>query len=47
MKALTWQDIKRIVNIADDLLENNPHPRSEEEYYTRVLEEFNLQHTKG
>ena len=44
---LTWQDIKRIVNIADDLLEANPHPASEEEYYTRVLEEFNLQHTKG
>lgn len=47
MKDLTWQDIKRIVKIADDLLENNPRPRSEEEYYTRVLEEFNLQNTKG
>lgn len=47
MKDLTWQDIKRIVNIADDLLEANPHPASEEEYYTKVLDEFNLQHTKG
>lgn len=36
--SLTWQDVKRIVNIADDLLEANPHPASEEE--------FNLQHTK-
>ena len=45
--VLTWQDIKRIVNIADDLLDANPHPASEEEYYTKVLDEFNLQHTKG
>ena len=45
--ALTWQDIKAIVNIADDLL---PDPRykqdldaslqSEEAYYKEVLKRF-------
>ena len=45
---LTWEDIKRIVKIADDLL---PDPRykddldaslqSEEAYYKEVLKRFN------
>lgn len=45
--ALTWEDIKRIVNIADDIL---PDPRykhdldaslqSEESYYQEVLKRF-------
>ena len=47
-QELTWEDIKRIVNIADELL---PDPRyrddldaslqSEESYYTEVLKRFN------
>lgn len=43
---LTWQDIKRIVNIADALLDD-PEARiaiqnhSEEEYYQKVLDEYN------
>lgn len=47
-QELTWQDIKAIVNIADDIL---PDPRykqdldtsfqSEEAYYKEVLRRFN------
>ena len=45
-EQLTWQDIKRIVNIADALLDD-PKARiaiqnhSEEEYYQKVLDEYN------
>ena len=35
--ALTWEDIKAI----DELLTLVYEPDNEEEYYTRVLEEFN------
>lgn len=44
--ALTWQDIRRIVKIADDLLDE-PKARvafqnhNEEYYYKRVLEQYN------
>ena len=44
---LTWQDIKKIVNIADAMLDD-PKMRiaiqnhSEEEYYQKVLKAFNL-----
>ena len=44
--ALTWQDIRRIVKIADDLLDD-PKARvafqnhNEEYYYKRVLEQYN------
>lgn len=44
--ALTWQDIRRIVKIADDLLDD-PKARvafqnhNEEYYYERVLEQYN------
>lgn len=41
MKDLTWQDIKRIVNIADDLLRDDSVLSSEEEYYTAILNAFN------
>ena len=37
---LTWQDIKRIVNIADDLLRDDSILSSEEEYYTEVLKRY-------
>lgn len=43
---LTWQDIKKIVNIADAMLDD-PKMRiaianhSEEEYYKMILKEFN------
>lgn len=46
---LTWQDIKRIVNIADALLDDpkarveyNNH--NEEYYYKKVLDEYNRLH---
>ena len=44
--ALTWQDIKTIVEIADSLVTEDPndHPawlETEEGYYEAVLEEFN------
>lgn len=43
---LTWQDVRRIVNIADDLAEEYFKEGSglqwnEEFYYKKVLEEFN------
>ena len=44
--ALTWQDIRRIVKIADNLLDD-PKARvafqnhNEEYYYKRVLEQYN------
>lgn len=44
--ALTWQDIRRIVKIADNLLDD-PKARvafqnhNEEYYYKRVLDEYN------
>lgn len=47
--ALTWQDIRRIVKIADDLLDD-PKARvafqnhNEEYYYKRVLDEYNKLH---
>ena len=45
-EQLTWQDVKKIVNIADALLDD-PKVRmaiqnhSEEEYYQKVLDEYN------
>ena len=45
-KHLTWQDIKRIVNIADELIntkegEDMPeYLETEEKYYTEVLNKF-------
>ena len=51
-EQLTWQDIKRIVNIADALLDD-PKARiaiqnhSEEEYYQKVLDEYNKETSKG
>ena len=45
-EQLTWQDIKRIVNIADALLDDPKSRRAiqnhnEEEYYQKVLDEYN------
>lgn len=39
---MTWQDIKTIVQIADDarLLQAAKDGMTEEEYYTAVLEEY-------
>ena len=51
-EQLTWQGIKRIVNIADALLDD-PEARiaiqnhSEEEYYQKVLDEYNKDVSKG
>ena len=51
-EQLTQQDIKRIVNIADALLDD-PKARiaiqnhSEEEYYQKVLDEYNKDVSKG
>lgn len=45
-KHLTWQDIKRIVNIADELIntkegEDMPeYLETEEKYHTEVLNKF-------
>ena len=50
-EPLTWQDIKAIVNIADALLDD-PKVRiaiqnhSEEDYYQKVLDEYNKEATK-
>ena len=46
IKHLTWQDIKRIVNIADELIntkegEDMPeYLETEEKYYAEVLNKF-------
>lgn len=46
IKYLTWQDIKRIVNIADELIntkegEDMPeYLETEEKYYAEVLNKF-------
>lgn len=46
IKYLTWQDIKRIVNIADEIIktkEGEDMPEcleTEEKYYTEVLNRF-------
>lgn len=49
--GLTWQDIQRIVEIADELMpkryikvgnvEEYPYLKSQEAYYTEVLKRFN------
>ena len=45
-KYLTWQDIKRIVNIADELINTKEgedmleYLETEEKYYTEVLNKF-------
>ena len=51
-EQLTWQDIKRIVNIADALLDDQKariaiQNHSEEEYYQKVLDEYNKDVSKG
>jgi len=35
---MTWQDIRRIVQIADELITDASTTLTEEEYYTRILE---------
>lgn len=42
---LTWQDVRKIVTIADDLVDedvkgNLEHLKSEEDYYTEILKRF-------
>lgn len=55
---LTWQDIKQIVNIADDLIPCTPFVsvseqifadefQTEESYYTEILKRFNGQKKKS
>lgn len=40
-EELTWQDVKRIVEIADDIIRKACYEHmSEEEYYTEVLRRF-------
>ena len=49
IKYLTWQDIKRIVNIADELIktkegEDMPeYLETEEKYYAKILKIFKEQ----
>lgn len=38
---LTWQDIKTIVNLADDLVQDDSVTETEEEYYKAILDAFN------
>jgi len=38
---MTWQDIRRIVQIADELITDASTTLTEEEYYTRILEIWN------
>ena len=38
---LTWQDIKRIVNLADEVINDVQYLTTEEAYYTEVLKRFN------
>lgn len=38
---LTWQDIKTIVKLADDLIKDDSVTETEEEYYKAVLDAFN------
>lgn len=38
---LTWKDIKRIVNLADKVIEEEQYLATEEAYYTEVLRRFN------
>lgn len=45
-EELTWQDIRRIIKIADDLLDDSKarvafNNHNEEYYYKRVLDEYN------
>lgn len=39
--ALTWQDIKQIVNLADETIKVNTGFESEQAYYEEVLRLFN------
>lgn len=39
-EELTWQDIKRIVNIADDYIKFVEPTTTEQEYYEQVLKRF-------
>lgn len=44
--ALTWEDVKEIVRIADTMMDFDPHNRpewleSDKAYYTEVLKRFN------
>lgn len=43
--ALTWEDVKEIVRIADTMMDFDPHNRpewmeSDKAYYTEVLKQF-------
>lgn len=40
-KVLTWQKIKRIVHIADNLLKEPDLCKTEEQYYTEILNRYN------
>ena len=43
-KVLTWQDIKRIVHIADSLLKEPEFCVTEEQYYTEILKRYDNGH---
>lgn len=45
--ALTWQDIKQIVNLADETLKANTGFESEQAYYEEVLRLFNNNNNKS
>ena len=40
-KVLTWQDIKHIVQIADELIKEPEFCKTEEQYYTEILKRYN------
>ena len=43
--APTWQDIKRIVNLADEVINDGRYRTTEEDYYNEVLRRFNNEET--
>ena len=46
MQHPTWQDLKRIVKIADDVLVERDRWGSEEEYYQEILRLYELNNKK-
>ena len=40
-RALTWQDIKTILKLADDLIRDDSITETEEEYFKAILDAFN------
>ncbi len=39
--SLTWKDIRQICTIADDFFDEDDHELSDEEFFTKILKQFN------